>query len=92
MDFKCDCGNGKMPMSCMLDDKKTDFENLLNNYSHNFFDRYCYCNQPFTAEKTEDDIFMIKCHTCEDWFHYHHLKPSLNLGNALPLSYLLFCK
>ena len=43
MDFRCDCGNSKMPLDCSLKNDKEE-ENKLNKYSRNFFDLYCHCN------------------------------------------------
>jgi len=27
VDFRCDCGNGRMPFSCHLNNEKDDYEN-----------------------------------------------------------------
>lgn len=75
VDFRCDCGNGRMPFSCSLLEEKEDYENDKNTYNHNFFDLYCYCKQPHQAELI--DKFMLQCYNCEDWFHNHHLEPKL---------------
>jgi E3 ubiquitin-protein ligase UBR7 len=74
VDFRCDCGNGRMPDACMLNNDK-DYENDKNRYDKTFFDCYCYCNSPNFLE--EMDKFMIQCYNCEDWFHNHHTKPAL---------------
>lgn len=53
----------------MLFDEK-DTLNDQNKYSHNFFDKYCYCNKNYT-----EDQAMYQCTFCEDWFHSYHLNP-----------------
>jgi E3 ubiquitin-protein ligase UBR7 len=50
LDFKCDCGNGRMPFSCSLFENKEDYENENNYYNQNFFDSYCNCKKPHTIE------------------------------------------
>ena len=62
LDFKCDCGNGKMLSSCQLNSEKEDYENVKNNYNQNYFDLYCYCGQGHNTSTKEVDNFMIKCY------------------------------
>ncbi|CDW89145.1 loc398523 partial [Stylonychia lemnae] len=88
LDFRCDCGNGRMPFSCQLNDNKEDYENEKNYYNHNFLDSYCYCKKPHTFEIM--DQFMIQCYDCEDWFHNQHLTPALQ--DQLDDQYFLLCK
>ena len=38
-----------------------------NIYNMTFFDIYCNCKKPHSAELI--DNFMIQCYNCEDWFH-----------------------
>ncbi len=33
LDFRCDCGNGRMPFACQLNNNKEDYENERNNYN-----------------------------------------------------------
>jgi len=33
LDFRCDCGNGRMPQACLLNAEKEDHENLKNSYN-----------------------------------------------------------
>lgn len=47
--------------------KEKDYENLLNEYNHNYEGKYCSCNEE------EDDNEMIQCFICEDWYHIRHL-------------------
>ena len=85
LDFRCDCGNSRMPWGCQIDaenqaikeeenakldkkeqesgDKKEevctgkDYTNPNNRYSTTFFDIYCYCKKPYSAEDIKN--FMI---------------------------------
>lgn len=67
-DFRCDCGNSKFTgasvSKCGMEPKERDPTNSLNNYNHNFFGRYCYCDREYEEEQT-----MTQCFYCEDWFH-----------------------
>lgn len=74
LDFRCDCGNGRMPYSCQLNNDK-EYLNDNNKYNQTYFDCYCYCKKPHSYEEIE--TFMIECYECEDWFHNHHLIPTL---------------
>lgn len=47
--------------------KEKDYENNLNEYSHNYEGKYCNCNEE------EDDNEMIQCFLCEEWYHKRHL-------------------
>eukprot|EP00347_Sterkiella_histriomuscorum_P020927 403335922 len=88
LDFRCDCGNGRMPFSCSLYENKEDYENDQNRYNQNFFDIYCYCKQPHQTELI--DQFMIQCFECEDWYHNHHLNPKLS--DQPDEKFILICK
>lgn len=57
LNFRCDCGNGRMPLACKLLNEKLDYENAGNEYNHNFFDCYCYCKKPHSLESMDE--FMI---------------------------------
>lgn len=56
LDFRCDCGNSRLPYSCSLNNEK-DYENEKNVYNKTFFDSYCYCKKSHSYE--EIDKFMI---------------------------------
>ena len=88
LDFRCDCGNGRMPLACKLFNEKLDYENQNNFYNQNFFDCYCYCKKPHSFEYIEN--YMIECYQCEDWFHNHHLSPKLS--DQVEDHYFLICK
>jgi Putative zinc finger in N-recognin (UBR box) len=64
--FRCDCGNGRMSNTCVLDPSKPDSnpDNALV-YSHNFAGRYCRCDRGFDPKLGD----MSQCAMCEDWFH-----------------------
>jgi len=87
VDFRCDCGNSRMPFSCKLDNEK-DYLNEANYYNQTFYDCYCYCKKPHQLEEMEE--FMIECHDCEDWFHNHHLNPPLKTN--VEEKFILLCK
>ncbi|CAN8230804.1 unnamed protein product [Cochlearia groenlandica] len=76
--FRCDCGNSKFgALACKLLPSK-DTENPENSYNHNFKGLYCACDQVYPDPNVEDQVEMIQCCICEDWFHEEHLgfKPS----------------
>ncbi|XVF51319.1 hypothetical protein PTKIN_Ptkin04bG0175400 [Pterospermum kingtungense] len=80
--FRCDCGNSKFgEFSCKLFPNK-DVENTENSYNHNFKGLYCTCNHPYPDPDLEEQVEMIQCCMCEDWFHEEHL--SLNSPNEIP--------
>ena len=60
-----------------------------NRYNLTFFDIYCVCRKPHSAELI--DSFMLQCYNCEDWFHNQHLLPPM-LAKQLPEDYILICR
>ncbi|XP_022970058.1 putative E3 ubiquitin-protein ligase UBR7 [Cucurbita maxima] len=71
--FRCDCGNSKFgDFICKLFSNK-DVENANNSYNHNFKGSYCICNRPYPDPDVEEQVEMIQCCMCEDWFHEEHL-------------------
>ncbi|CAH1453581.1 unnamed protein product [Lactuca virosa] len=71
--FKCDCGNSKFgEFFCKLLVSK-DIENEENSYNHNFKGKYCTCGRPYPDPDAEEQVEMIQCCICEDWFHEEHL-------------------
>ncbi|KAL1222585.1 hypothetical protein V5N11_018953 [Cardamine amara subsp. amara] len=84
--FRCDCGNSKFgALACKLLPSK-DVENSENSYNHNFKGLYCTCDQPYPDPNVEEQVEMIQCCICEDWFHEEHLglKPSDSLASQIP--------
>lgn len=81
--FRCDCGNSKFgEFFCKLFPSK-DVENAENSYNHNFKGVYCTCNRPYPDPDVEEQVEMIQCCICEDWFHEEHigLEPSDEVGS-----------
>ncbi|XP_071730676.1 uncharacterized protein [Rutidosis leptorrhynchoides] len=71
--FKCDCGNSKFGETyCKLLPSK-DIENEENKYNHNFKGKYCTCGRLYPDPDVEEQVEMIQCCICEDWFHEAHL-------------------
>ncbi|XP_071686328.1 uncharacterized protein [Rutidosis leptorrhynchoides] len=71
--FKCDCGNSKFgAFYCKLMPSK-DIENEDNSYNHNFKGKYCTCSYQYPDPDVEEQVEMIQCCICEDWFHEEHL-------------------
>ncbi|VFQ99356.1 unnamed protein product [Cuscuta campestris] len=71
--FRCDCGNSKFgEFFCKLLPGK-DVENPENRYSHNFRGLYCSCGRPFPDPDAQEQVEMIQCCVCEDWYHDDHL-------------------
>ncbi|KAK9059334.1 hypothetical protein SSX86_021954 [Deinandra increscens subsp. villosa] len=71
--FRCDCGNSKFgEFFCKLSVSK-DIENEENSYNHNFKGKYCTCGRPYPDPDAEEQVEMIQCCLCEDWFHEEHL-------------------
>ncbi|KAL2516705.1 PHD finger protein-related [Abeliophyllum distichum] len=71
--FRCDCGNSKFgEFFCKLFPNK-DVENLENKYNHNFKGTYCTCDLPYPDPNAEEQVEMIQCCICEDWFHEEHI-------------------
>ncbi|KAL5999005.1 hypothetical protein ACLOJK_009954 [Asimina triloba] len=71
--FRCDCGNARFgEFFCKLYANKAP-ENVDNSYNHNFKGLYCTCNFPYPDPDAEEQVEMIQCCICEDWFHEKHL-------------------
>ncbi|XXG42379.1 hypothetical protein AAC387_Pa01g2676 [Persea americana] len=71
--FRCDCGNSKFgEFHCKFFANK-DPENLENSYNQNFKGSYCTCGRPYPDPGAEEQVEMIQCCICEDWFHENHL-------------------
>ncbi|KAF3448704.1 hypothetical protein FNV43_RR09417 [Rhamnella rubrinervis] len=71
--FRCDCGNSKFgEFFCKLFPNK-DVENVENLYNHNFKGSYCTCGRPYPDPDAEEQVEMIQCCVCEDWFHEEHI-------------------
>ena len=71
--FRCDCGNSKFgEFYCKIFPNK-DVENAENAYNHNFKGSYCTCGRPYPDPDAEEQVEMIQCCLCEDWFHEEHL-------------------
>uniref|UniRef100_A0A5B7BHT4 Putative E3 ubiquitin-protein ligase UBR7 n=1 Tax=Davidia involucrata TaxID=16924 RepID=A0A5B7BHT4_DAVIN len=71
--FRCDCGNSKFgEFFCKIFPNK-DIENMENSYNHNFKGSYCTCGRPYPDPDVEEQVEMIQCCICEDWFHEEHL-------------------
>ncbi|XAR55143.1 hypothetical protein NMG60_11030553 [Bertholletia excelsa] len=71
--FRCDCGNSKFgEFFCKLSANK-DVENVENSYNHNFKGMYCTCGHPYPDPDAEEQVEMIQCCICEDWFHEEHI-------------------
>ncbi|XP_051129944.1 uncharacterized protein LOC127250618 [Andrographis paniculata] len=71
--FRCDCGNSKFgEFFCKLMANK-DVENTENKYNHNFKGTYCTCDLPYPDPNVEEQVEMIQCCICEDWFHEEHI-------------------
>ncbi|XP_008787990.3 putative E3 ubiquitin-protein ligase UBR7 [Phoenix dactylifera] len=80
--FRCDCGNSKFgEFFCKLFANK-DSENIENTYNHNFKGSYCTCSRPYPDPDAKEQVEMIQCCICEDWFHENHL--GLNSSNEIP--------
>lgn len=71
--FRCDCGNSKFgEFYCKIFPSK-DIENVENSYNHNFKGSYCTCGHPYPDPDVEEQIEMMQCCFCEDWFHEEHI-------------------
>ncbi|KAF8412121.1 hypothetical protein HHK36_000077 [Tetracentron sinense] len=71
--FRCDCGNSKFgEFYCKLFANK-DIQNVENSYNQNFRGLYCTCGLPYPDPNAEEQVEMIQCCICEDWFHEDHL-------------------
>ncbi|KAG2677048.1 hypothetical protein I3760_12G080400 [Carya illinoinensis] len=75
-------GNSKFgDFFCKLFPNK-DIENAENMYNHNFRGSYCTCGRPYPDPDVEEQVEMIQCCICEDWFHEEHL--GLETSNEVP--------
>ncbi|CAN6221208.1 unnamed protein product [Urochloa humidicola] len=80
--FRCDCGNSKFGGHlCKLCPEK-DSENPENCYNHNFKGSYCTCGRPYPDPEAKEQVEMIQCCICEDWFHEDHI--GLNSIEEIP--------
>ncbi|CAD6336715.1 unnamed protein product [Miscanthus lutarioriparius] len=80
--FRCDCGNSKFGGHlCKLCPEK-DSENSANAYNHNFKGSYCTCGRPYPDPEAKEQVEMIQCSICEDWFHGDHI--GLNSIEEIP--------
>ncbi|CAN6444668.1 unnamed protein product [Victoria cruziana] len=71
--FRCDCGNSKFgSFTCKLFSDK-DPENKDNSYNHNYRGAYCTCGRPYPDPDAVEQVEMIQCCICEDWFHEDHI-------------------
>lgn len=71
--FRCDCGNSKFgEFFCKLFANK-EVENIDNAYNHNFKGAYCSCGRPYPDPEAEEQVEMLQCCICEDWFHEEHI-------------------
>ncbi|CAM8981938.1 unnamed protein product [Rhodiola kirilowii] len=71
--FRCDCGNSKFAeFFCRLLPSK-DVENNENSYNQNFKGLYCTCGLPYPDPNVDEQVDMMQCCICEDWFHEEHL-------------------
>ena len=57
--FRCDCGNSRMPMPCQLESEEApkDYENEKNRYADTFFDIYCHCKTEY-GDQLQPGTFM----------------------------------
>ncbi|OEL19956.1 putative E3 ubiquitin-protein ligase UBR7 [Dichanthelium oligosanthes] len=80
--FRCDCGNSKFGGHlCKLCPEK-DSQNPENCYNHNFKGSYCTCGRPYPDPEAKEQVEMIQCCICEDWFHEDHI--GLNSIEEIP--------
>lgn len=69
--FRCDCGTARMANRCALAGspaaarERRKLVNTPNAYGHNYSDRYCRCNRPYSPDYGD----MLQCAVCEDWWH-----------------------
>ncbi|KAJ6792365.1 putative E3 ubiquitin-protein ligase UBR7 [Iris pallida] len=80
--LRCDCGNSKFGEFCCKLCPDKDPENVDNSYNQNFKGSYCTCARPYPDPQTEEQVEMIQCCICEDWFHENHL--GLNSVEEIP--------
>lgn len=93
--FRCDCGNSKFgEFFCKLFPNK-DVENVENSYNHNFKGSYCTCGRPYPDPDVEEQVEMIQCCVCEDWFHEEHIglasSDEVRFFSCLGLSVIFYC-
>ncbi|KAJ3129813.1 hypothetical protein HK098_008047 [Nowakowskiella sp. JEL0407] len=67
---RCDCGTSRCKEKCSLQPK---FEENENSYNNNFVGKYCFCGLGYDHD-SEEDITMLQCLMCQDWFHDTCLK------------------
>ncbi|KAM0906184.1 hypothetical protein ACQ4PT_016878 [Festuca glaucescens] len=80
--FRCDCGNSKFGGHiCKLNPEKEP-ENSANSYNQNFKGSYCTCSRPYPDPEAKEQVEMIQCCICEDWFHEDHI--GLDSAEKLP--------
>ncbi|XBI10866.1 hypothetical protein VPH35_138031 [Triticum aestivum] len=46
---------------------------LANSYNQNFKGSYCTCSRPYPDPEAKEQVEMIQCCICEDWFHEDHI-------------------
>ncbi|KAL4204845.1 hypothetical protein AMTRI_Chr01g134190 [Amborella trichopoda] len=80
--FRCDCGNSKFGEFFCKRFAAKDPENTENSYNQNFKGSYCTCGRPYPDLDAEEQVEMIQCCICEDWFHENHL--GLESGDEIP--------
>ena len=76
--FRCDCGTLPQLLCSLKPDDITE-RNTGNKYSHNYSARYCECARPYPDPECPelDEVEMLQCCVCEDWYHTTHLGGSL---------------
>eukprot|EP00730_Choanoeca_flexa_P005454 TRINITY_DN11946_c0_g1_i10.p1 TRINITY_DN11946_c0_g1~~TRINITY_DN11946_c0_g1_i10.p1 ORF type:complete len:370 (+),score=43.22 TRINITY_DN11946_c0_g1_i10:1766-2875(+) len=78
---RCDCGNSLYPDNpCTLTPNKEPTSS--NKYSQNTQGLFCSCHLPYPHESIPEDVPMIQCIACEDWFHCNI---TINGHELLPL-------
>ncbi|GJU91019.1 putative E3 ubiquitin-protein ligase UBR7 [Tanacetum coccineum] len=50
-----------------------DIESEENAYNHNFKGKCCTCGRLYPDPDAKEQVGMIQCCICEDWFHKEHL-------------------
>ena len=70
-DIQCCCGTGDLATCALASGVNDDGNREINtdqNFApaHNFEGLFCWCNQPY---EYEDNVLMIQCSLCTDWFH-----------------------
>lgn len=69
-------------------------ENVENSYNHNFKGSYCTCGRPYPDPDVEEQVEMIQCCVCEDWFHEEHIglesSDEVRFFSCLGLSFIFY--